>query len=100
MRLMKRGQCNEPLQSGYDAVVDQHRPVIVWTTMNDMMTDSHRVDAKLIAQPFACDTHRGRNVGDQIDRIGAVAQPIPVRVIRPQSRTDANAIHLTLDPPL
>jgi len=28
--------------------------------MNDAMTDSHRVDAKLVAQPFACDTHRGR----------------------------------------
>ena len=49
MRLMKRSQRNEPLQSGHDAMVDQHRPVIVRTAMNDAMTDSHRVDAKFIA---------------------------------------------------
>src|SRR5882762_5566386 len=100
MRLMKRGQRNEQLKPRYDAGVDQHRSVVVWTAMNDMMTDSHRADAKLVAQPFACDTHRGRNVGNQIDRIGAVGQPIAVRVIRLQSRPAANAIHLTLDPPL
>ena len=99
MRLMKRGQRNEPLQPGYDAMVDQHRPVIVRTAMNDAMTDSHRVDAKLVAQPFACDTHRGRNVRDRFYRIDAVGQRIAVRTARPQARTTANAVHLALDMP-
>src|SRR5882762_6905605 len=99
MRLMKRGKRNEPLQPGYDAMVDQHRPVIVRTAMNDAMTDSHRVDAKLVPQPFACDTHRGRNVRDRFDRISAVGQRIAVCIARPQARTTANAIDLTLDLP-
>ena len=97
MRLMKRGQRDEPLQPGYDAVVDQHRPVIVRTAMNDTMTDSHRADAKFVAQPSACYSHRGRNIRNQFDRIGAVGQWIAVRTARPQARTTANAIHLALD---
>src|SRR5258707_5698771 len=99
MRLMKRGQRNEPLQPGYDAMVDQHWPVIVRTAMNDAMTDSHRADAKLVPQPSACDTHRGRNVRDRFDRIDAVGQRIAVRAARPQARTAADTIHLALDQP-
>src|SRR3977135_467953 len=99
MRLMKRGQRDEPLQPGYDAVVDQHRPVIVRTAMNDAMTDGYRADAKFVPQPSACDAHRGRNVRNRFDRIGAVDQWIAVRTARPQARATANAIHLALDQP-
>jgi hypothetical protein len=97
MRLMQRGQRDEPLQPGDDAVVDQHRPVIVRTAMNDAMTDGHRADAKFIPQPSACDTHRGRNVRNRFDRIGAVGQRFAVLAARPQARTTADAIHLALD---
>lgn len=62
MRLMKWGQRDEPLQLGHDAVVDQHRPIIARTAMDDAMADSNRADAKLVPQPIARDTHRGRNV--------------------------------------
>ena len=97
MRLMQRGQRDEPLQPGDDAVVDLHRPVIVRAAMNDAMTDSHRVYAKFIAQPSACYSHRGRNIRNRFDRIGAVGQWIAVCTARPQTRTTANAIHLALD---
>ena len=99
MRLMQRRQRDEPLQAGHHAMVDQHRPVIVRTAMNDAMADGHRVDAKLVAQPFAGDAHRGRNVRDGLDRIGAVGQRIAVCAARAQSRTTADAIHLALDLP-
>ena len=68
--------------------------------MNDAMTDGHRGDAKFVPQPSACDTHRGWNVRNRFDRIGAVGQWITVRTARPQARTAANAIHLALDQPL
>ena len=42
MRLMQRRQRDEPLQPRHDAMIDQHRPVIVRTAMNDAMTDGHR----------------------------------------------------------
>ena len=100
MRLMKRGQRYKPLQLGYDAMVDQHRPVMVRTAMNDAMTDSHRVDAKFVPQPSACDAHCCRNVRNRFDRIGAVGQWLTVRTARPQAGTTANAIHLALDQPL
>ena len=67
--------------------------------MNDAMTDGHRADAKLVPQPSACDAHRGRNIRNRLDRIGAVGQRIAVRTARPQARTTANAIHLALDQP-
>src|SRR3981189_2834891 len=79
MRLMKRGQRNEPLQPGYDAMVDQHRPVIIRTAMNDAMTNRHRSDTKLVAQPFACDTNCRRNVRNRFDRIDTVGQRIAIR---------------------
>src|SRR5258707_11014186 len=94
MRLMKRSQRNEPLQPGYDAMVDQHRPVIVRTAMNDAMADSHRSDAKLVPQPFACDTYCCRNIRNRFDRIDTVGQRIAVRAVRPQAGTTANAIDL------
>ena len=96
---MKRGQRDEPLQPGYDAVVDRHRPVIIRAAMNDPMTNGHRADAKLVPQPSACDGHRGRNIRNRLDRIGAVGQRIAVRTACPQARTTANAIHLALDQP-
>src|SRR5258707_9701250 len=99
MRLMKRGQRDEPLQPGYDAVVDQHRPVIVRTAMNDAMTDGYRADAKFVPQPSACDAHRGRNVRNRFDRVGAVCQGIAVHAVCPQPRTAADAIDLALDLP-
>jgi hypothetical protein len=97
MGLMERGKRNEAFQPGYDAMVDQHRPIIVRATMNDAMTDSHRADAKLVPQPFARDIHRGRNVGDRFDRIDAVGQRIAVRTARPQARPATDTIHLPLD---
>src|SRR5258708_24715838 len=100
MRLMKRSQRNEPLQPGYDAMVDQHRPVIVRTPMNDAMTDSHRGDAKLVPQPFACDTYCRRNVRDRFDRIDTDGQRIAVRSVPPHARPTAHTIHLALDQPL
>jgi len=48
MRLMKRGECHEPLQPGHDAMVDQHRLAEVRTAMNDTMTDCHRANADFV----------------------------------------------------
>ena len=99
MRLMKRGQRHKPLQPRYDAVVDQHRPVIVRTAMDHAMADCHRADAEFVPQPSAGDAHCGWNVRNQFNRIGAVGQRFVVRTARPQARTTANAIDLALDLP-
>ena len=53
MRLMKRGQRYKPLQLGYDAMVDQHRPDEVRTAVDHAMADSHRANAEFIPQPSA-----------------------------------------------
>ena len=74
MRLMKRGQRYKPLQLGYDAMVDQHRPDEVRTAVDHAMADSHRANAEFIPQPSAGNAHCCWNVRNQFDRIGAVGQ--------------------------
>lgn len=99
MRLMKWGKRHEPLQSGYDTVVDQHWLAEIRSTVNNAVTDCDRANADFIAQPSADDAHCGWDVRNRFDRIDAVGQGFVVRIARPQARTTANAIQLALDLP-
>ena len=67
--------------------------------MDDAMADGDRVDTKFVAQPGACDRHRGRHTGNRLDRIGTIRHRITGRAARPQARTAADAVHLALDQP-
>ena len=97
MRLMKRGQRYKPLQLGYDAMVDQHRPDEVRTAVDHAMADSHRANAEFIPQPSAGNAHCCWNVRNRFDRIDAVNQRFVVGSARPQAGVTANTIDLALD---
>src|ERR1700755_1503680 len=82
--LMQRGEADQPLQPGHDAMVDQNRPVINRATMNDAMSHSDRTDAKLIPQPAACNPKCNRDVWYTLDRISTVGQGIAISAARSQ----------------
>ena len=49
VRLVKRRQGTEALELRHDAVIDQCRPVIVGSTMNNAVTHRQRRNAKFVA---------------------------------------------------
>ena len=97
VRLMQGREVDEPFQSRHDPVIDQHRPIEFRTAMHDTMSDSDRMNAKLVPQPLAGYAHGGGNVRHGFNWIGAFGQGLAARTTGAQARTAADAIDLALD---
>jgi hypothetical protein len=97
VRLVKRRKRHEPFQASHHVVVDQYRPVVVRTAMNNPMPHRHWGDAKLVPQPYARGSHGRRNVRDSFDWIGAVRDGLAACATRSQAWAAPYAIDLPLD---
>ncbi len=62
VRLMQRRQRNQCFESRQYCLVDQNGPVILWTAMNDPVSNGYRIDTQLVAQPSACDRERSWDI--------------------------------------
>ena len=52
---------------------------MIRSAMDDAMTDGDRIDVELVAQPGACNRHRGWHIRHGLDRIGPVGQRLARR---------------------
>src|SRR5262249_13389610 len=87
------------LELGQHRVVDQDGPVIVWTTVNDTMTDSLQVASLCFTQPIADRLDRGRNIWHFFNLKSAIDERDAVSGFGAKPRACTDAIHLPLDQP-